>query len=69
MALDRCDKSMRCCLTCTYWGGWRQFDGLGTYSYDSNNKLGPCNNVGWKGFSGSLMDGLSQCPDYEPQHK
>lgn len=65
----KADKTMKMCATCRYWGGWRQFDGLGTYTFDMDNKDGPCNQVGWKGFGGATVNAYFQCPDYEPQTK
>ena len=62
----KCDKSYRMCVTCTYWSGKRQFDGIGLISYDMSDFVGRCNNVGWKGFSGAPMQGNQCCPDYEP---
>lgn len=65
--MDRMDKSIQCCLTCQFWGGYRIFDGLGSFSYDMYNKDGRCNQVGWKGFSGATMDGMQPaCADYSP---
>lgn len=66
---NKVDKSMKMCATCMYWGGWRKFDGLGTYTYDMNNSNGTCNNLGWKGFSGAQVSANAQCTDYEPQHR
>ena len=64
-----CDKSMKMCATCMYWGGQREFNGLGMYTIDLNNQYGTCNQVGWKGFSGTQVSANMQCPDYEAQHR
>lgn len=52
-----------------YWSGWRQFDGFGTYTFDMNNLTGKCQNIAWKGFSGSSVQANFNCSDYEPQYK
>lgn len=65
---NKCDKTIKCCLTCAYWGGSRNFDGLGTYAYDMNNSDGTCNQVTWKGFGGSTVNAMAICPDYSPLH-
>lgn len=67
--LCKCDKSMKMCATCMYWGGWRQFDGLGLYTFDMRNPDGTCNQVGWKGFGGARVNAWFQCPDYIAQNK
>lgn len=63
------DKSLSVCATCTYWGGRRQFDGIGLIYYDVMNSYGKCMNVGWKGFSGSEMNALNTCMDYSCMYK
>lgn len=63
------DKSLVCCATCAFWGGCRQFDGIGCFTYNMNNPYGNCNQVGWKGFSGSKTNAIMQCPDYDAQQK
>lgn len=64
----KCDKSMKMCVTCQFWGGKRKFDGLGCYTYDSDDLYGVCNQVGWKGFSGTQVTATMMCPDYSAQH-
>lgn len=68
---NSCDKSLKCCVTCTYWGGWRQFDGLGRFTWDmaNNRDEGICNQVVWKGFGGSKVRAMASCPDYEAMQK
>lgn len=68
MNIQRCDKSMRNCVTCRYWSGYREFDGIGGFSFDTDNKSGKCCNVGWKGFSGATTDAYNFCQDYESQY-
>lgn len=63
------DKSISVCATCTYWSGKRQFDGLGLIRYDLDDSYGKCINVGWKGFSGSEMNAMNTCMDYNPMYK
>lgn len=65
----KCDKSVKCCATCSFWGGDRTFDGLGTYTYDLDRLNGPCNQMAWKGFSGAQVPANFICPDYNAQHK
>lgn len=70
MNKNRMDYKMECCLTCVYWGGWREFDGIGTFTFDMDNKEGRCNQVHWKGFGGATMNYLNKCTDgYEPMYK
>lgn len=64
----RVDKQIKMCATCRYWCGKRDFDGIGCYTYDTQDDYGKCGQVGWKGFSGSQVSATMQCMDYEPQN-
>ena len=66
---NRVDKNMRCCCTCVFWGGKREFDNLGLFAYDTSNDEGKCNNMLWKSFGGATTRALNCCPDYIPMQQ
>lgn len=68
-AYAKTDKSVKMCATCRYWSGFREFDGLGTITYDMDNKKGKCCHVLWKGFSGAEVECTMECTDYEPLYR